>query len=233
MPGAQLATKEKGIASLISHLAMSFTASPARFRAIGIARLGAIVKSMGFVAASPHDNILAIGFTDDDCDRSRVARTSAEAPSLIAEAFAAVTVPSFLSVRYSCTGVELEHRFQSWYFLNFETFIFFVHRNFDIALFAFDNDWHDFFVEMACIPGLRCTSVSDSLVQSAQETTTRSHKHPELLAKNHREKLCFQHTIPYECYRRHPLIHQAICYPSQSHSRIHVLEVDIMEFETY
>ena len=118
--------KRKGSASLISHLAISFTASPARFRAIGIARLGAIVKSMGFVAASPHDSILAIGFTDDDCDRSRVARTNAEAPSLIAEAFAAVTVPSFLSIRYSCSGDELERRFQCWYFFNFETFIFFV-----------------------------------------------------------------------------------------------------------
>lgn len=106
----KLATKERRSASLISHLAMSLTASPARFRAIGIARLGAIVKSMGFVAASPHDSILAIGFTDDDCERWRVVRTSAEAPSLIAEAFAAVTVPSFLSVRYSGTGDELERR---------------------------------------------------------------------------------------------------------------------------
>jgi hypothetical protein len=95
----ELATKERRSTSLISHFAISLIASPARFSAIGIARLGAMVKSMGFVAASPHDSILAIGFTGDDCDRLRVVRTSAEAPSLMAEAFAAVTVPSFLSVR--------------------------------------------------------------------------------------------------------------------------------------
>lgn len=150
----ELVTTERRSTSLISHLAISLIVSPARLRAIGIARLGAIVKSMGFVAASPQDSILAIGFTDDDCDRSRVVRTSAEAPSLIAEAFAAVTVPSLLSIRYTEIDDKLEHRFQSWYFFKFETFIFFVHRNFDIPLFALDNDWSNLFVEMTCIPGL-------------------------------------------------------------------------------
>jgi hypothetical protein len=63
---------------------------------MGMARLGAIVKSMGLVAASPQASMHASGFAVDDLDRSRVARTSAEAPSLIEDAFAAVTVPSFL-----------------------------------------------------------------------------------------------------------------------------------------
>ena len=85
-------------ASLISHFAISLISKPARFRAMGIARLGAMVKSMGLVAASPHDKILAIGFAVKDCDRSRVVRTNADAPSLIADAFAAVTVPSFLFI---------------------------------------------------------------------------------------------------------------------------------------
>lgn len=106
---------------------MSLTSRPARLRAIGMARLGAIVKSMGLVAASPHDNILANGFTDDDCDRRRVVNTNAEAPSLIADAFAAVTVPSFLFVRSAPQEKLLEYRFQRRHFLNFETLVFFVH----------------------------------------------------------------------------------------------------------
>ena len=65
MPVVRFILQEGGT-SLISHLAISLTSRPARLRAIGIARLGAIVKSIGFVAASPQDNILAIGFTDDD-----------------------------------------------------------------------------------------------------------------------------------------------------------------------
>jgi hypothetical protein len=63
---------------------------------MGMAKLGAMVKSIGFVAASPQERILAIGFAGRDFDRSRVANTNADAPSLIADAFAAVTVPSFL-----------------------------------------------------------------------------------------------------------------------------------------
>ena len=85
--------------SLISHFAISLISRPARFRAIGIARLGAMVKSMGFVAASPHDSILAMGFTGKDFDRFRVDKTNADAPSLIADALAAVTVPFFLVIR--------------------------------------------------------------------------------------------------------------------------------------
>jgi len=55
-----------------------------------------MVKSMGWVAASAHEMIFAIGFKEDDFARSAVDNTSADAPSLIEEAFAAVTVPSFL-----------------------------------------------------------------------------------------------------------------------------------------
>jgi hypothetical protein len=74
------------------------TSRPARFKAMGIAKLGAIVKSIGRVAASPQDKTLAIGFADAALDLARVVNTSAEAPSLIADAFAAVIVPSFLSL---------------------------------------------------------------------------------------------------------------------------------------
>jgi hypothetical protein len=88
----------EGGTSLISNLAISLTSRPARFKAMGIAKLGAIVKSIGCVAASPQDRILAIGFAEVVLDLARVVNTSAEAPSLIAEAFAAVTVPSFLSL---------------------------------------------------------------------------------------------------------------------------------------
>jgi hypothetical protein len=63
---------------------------------MGIAREGAMVKSMGFVAASAQERIRARGFVGRDCEWERVVRMSAEAPSLIALAFAAVTVPSFL-----------------------------------------------------------------------------------------------------------------------------------------
>ena len=51
--------------SLISHLAISLISRPARFKAIGIARLGAMVKSIGLVAASPHPRTLASGFAEE------------------------------------------------------------------------------------------------------------------------------------------------------------------------
>jgi hypothetical protein len=153
--------RERESTSLSSHFAISLTSKPARLRAIGIARLGAIVKSIGFVAASPQESILASGFTDDDCDRLRVVNTSAEAPSLIAEAFAAVTVPSFLFIRYTHKKEEiLEYGFQSRHLLNFETLIFFVDRDFDVPFFAFHCNWSNLLLEMTCIPGLRSSSIS-------------------------------------------------------------------------
>jgi len=79
---------------------------------MGIARLGAMVKSMGLVAASPHDKIRAIGFAGEDCDRSRVVRTNADAPSFIADAFAAVTVPSFLIVSFTTREKDLNAGFR-------------------------------------------------------------------------------------------------------------------------
>jgi hypothetical protein len=63
---------------------------------MGIARDGAIVKSIGCVAASAQEIIFAIGFSDEDFARSAVDNTNADAPSFIDDAFAAVTVPSFL-----------------------------------------------------------------------------------------------------------------------------------------
>jgi hypothetical protein len=86
----------EAITSLISHFAISLISRPTSFRAIGIARLGAMVKSIGFVAASAHESILAMGFAIMNFDRSRVVKTRADAPSLIDDALAAVTVPSFL-----------------------------------------------------------------------------------------------------------------------------------------
>jgi hypothetical protein len=96
-----------GGTSLISHFAMSGTVSPARRSAIGIAREGAIVKSIGLVAASAQESILAIGFKDSLCARSAVLKTRADAPSLIELAFAAVIVPFFLcQVRGTRGGLE-------------------------------------------------------------------------------------------------------------------------------
>ena len=109
----------EGIASLISHFAMSLISRPARFRAMGIAILGAIVKSMGFVAASPHATTLASGLTDEDCDLCAVVRTNAEAPSFIEDAFAAVTVPSFLSCYKDGKGVYLNAGFNAGTFSSF------------------------------------------------------------------------------------------------------------------
>jgi len=122
--------------SLISHLAISLISSPARLSAMGIAREGAMVKSMGFVAASPQLRIRASGFAESDFDFSKVVRTRADAPSLMAEALAAVTVPFFLSSEFvfgitwkRCIwwwvwlcGVEgevLEYGFELRYFFKF------------------------------------------------------------------------------------------------------------------
>ena len=60
-----------------------------------------MVKSMGLVAASLQLRIRATGFAERDFDFSRVVRTRAEAPSLMADALAAVTVPFFLHSQYS------------------------------------------------------------------------------------------------------------------------------------
>jgi hypothetical protein len=152
----------KGGTSLISNLAISLTSRPARFKAMGIAKLGAIVKSIGCVAASPQDKILAIGFAEVVLDLASVVNTSAEAPSLIADAFAAVTVPSFLSLSEDKRKNVLEGRFQSRDFIDFETFVFFVFFDFDIAFFRFHCYWRYFCGKMACFPGCFCSTVSIS-----------------------------------------------------------------------
>ena len=108
-----------GSTSLISHFAMSLISRPARFNAMGIAKLGAMVKSIGLVAVSPQDRILAMGFVGNDFDFSRVVSTNADAPSLIADALAAVTVPSFLFINGSCLKGILEYRFESRNFFKF------------------------------------------------------------------------------------------------------------------
>ena len=110
---------------MISHLAISLISRPARLSAMGIARDGAMVKSMGLVAASLQLRIRAIGFAERDFDFSRVVRTRAEAPSLMADALAAVTVPFFLNVsnlgnRGECReGEGLEYGFELWDFFEF------------------------------------------------------------------------------------------------------------------
>ena len=54
---------------------------------------------------------IAIGFAEVVLDLARVVNTSAEAPSLIADAFAAVTVPSFLSLSMDKRRKVLEDGF--------------------------------------------------------------------------------------------------------------------------
>ena len=72
---------------------MSLIDKLAFFRAIGIARDGAIVNFFGSVAASPIERILARGFRLLDSTKPLVASTNAEAPSFNVDEFAAVTVP--------------------------------------------------------------------------------------------------------------------------------------------
>lgn len=80
-------------ASLISKREISLIDKFAFFRAIGIAKDGAIVNFFGSVAASPIETILASGFKFFDLTKRLEARTKAEAPSFNVEEFAAVTVP--------------------------------------------------------------------------------------------------------------------------------------------
>ena len=77
-----------------------------------MAKLGAIVKSIGLVATSAQLKILAIGFPASSFDFCNVVRMSAEAPSLMADALAAVTVPSFLNTDFR---VGTFSSFRPWY----------------------------------------------------------------------------------------------------------------------
>lgn len=93
-----------------------------------------MVKSMGLVAASTQLRIRASGFAERDFDFWRVVRTRADAPSLMAEALAAVTVPFFLAVNIfqqqgksgfgkewgdGVRGGVLEYWFELWDFFEF------------------------------------------------------------------------------------------------------------------
>lgn len=66
---------------------------PACFRALGMAREGAVVNLLGAFAASPQPRILAMGLRLRDLSLASETRTRAEAPSLRGEALGAVTVP--------------------------------------------------------------------------------------------------------------------------------------------
>ena len=85
-------TTEK--ASFISKKSTSSVVIFANFNALGAAFVGAVVNHCGACAVSAKDKILAIGFKSYFLTASALARTNAEAPSLIVEALAAVTVPS-------------------------------------------------------------------------------------------------------------------------------------------
>ena len=64
--------------------------------------VGAVVNHCGACAASAKDSILAIGFKSNFLTASTLAKINAEAPSLIVEALAAVTVPSLENAALNC-----------------------------------------------------------------------------------------------------------------------------------
>lgn len=72
---------------------MQLFITPARLRAKGTAKPGAIGKSMGSVAASEKLTILAIGLAPKRSAALAVVSTQAAAPSLKTEALPAVIVP--------------------------------------------------------------------------------------------------------------------------------------------
>ena len=84
-------------ASFNSQKSTSFTLILARSKAIGTALDGAVVNHSLLCAASANDLILAIGFNPSSAAFSALINTKAEAPSLMVDALAAVTVPSFLN----------------------------------------------------------------------------------------------------------------------------------------
>jgi hypothetical protein len=83
-------------ASLISKASTADISTLACFRALGIARAGAVVNLEGFCSASPHPRILPMGLRLCSLTAASDARTRAAAPSESGEALAGVTVPSFL-----------------------------------------------------------------------------------------------------------------------------------------
>ena len=86
-----MVTTEK--ASLISQRSMSLALRPALSRASLAASTGAVVNQSGSWAKDAWLTILPRGFTPRDSAFSADVTTNAAAPSLILDAFAAVTVP--------------------------------------------------------------------------------------------------------------------------------------------
>ncbi len=68
--------------------------TPAFFRAKGIAFAGAVVNHSGACCASAYPRMMAKGLMPSSSAFSLLINTTADAPSLSVEAFAAVTVPS-------------------------------------------------------------------------------------------------------------------------------------------
>ena len=87
-------TTEK--ASLNSKKSISDCCIPAFERALGSALAGAMVNHSGSKAASAYPLMVAKGLIPSDLALSALIRTNAAAPSLMVEALAAVTVPSFV-----------------------------------------------------------------------------------------------------------------------------------------
>jgi len=91
------ATATTANASLISQRSTSFVERPLFSSIARIASAGAMVNSMGARAAPPHPEIRPRTGRPSRFARSALMRTRAAAPSLRDDAFAAVTVPSFLN----------------------------------------------------------------------------------------------------------------------------------------
>ena len=95
-----LAIETTAKASLISQRSMSFVASPALASVFLMASAGAMVNSAGSRAAPPQATRRASTVRPSFFARSALMSTTAAAPSLMDEALAAVTVPSFLKTGF-------------------------------------------------------------------------------------------------------------------------------------
>ena len=83
-------------ASFSSQYAISSIFNPALETAFGTATDGVVVNHSGACSASANERIFAIGFNPNSFALSALINTNAAAPSFMVEAFAAVTVPSFI-----------------------------------------------------------------------------------------------------------------------------------------
>jgi len=88
-------------ASFNSTKSKSLTEMPARLAAMGRANDGVVVNHSGVCSASAKPSIFAKGVRPNSFNFSPLTKITAAAPSLIVDALAAVTVPSFLKTGFN------------------------------------------------------------------------------------------------------------------------------------